>query len=507
MEADNKLRRLIFLDGKINPLFYSLFATKMRNKTNSKLPPGPFPLPIVGNLFVMNNKPHKSLAKLAKIYGPILSLKLGQVTTIVVSSADLAKEILQTHDSLLSDRTVPHALTAFNHDQFGVGFLPLSPLWREMRKVCKNQLFSNKSLDANQCIRRTKIDELIGYVSQRNLKGEAIDMGKVAFRTSINMLSNTIFSVDFANNSAGTNENKENKDLVMNMAETVGKPNMADFFPLLRLIDPQGIKKTYMFYIGKLFNVFDNIIDQRLKLREEDGFFTNNDMLDSLLDIPEENRKELDREKIEHLLHDLLVGGTDTTTYTLEWAMAELLHNPNIMSKVKKELEDTIGIGNPLEESDITRLPYLQAVIKETLRLHPIAPLLLPRKAKEDVEVNGYTIPKDAQIFVNVWAIGRDPEVWDNPYLFSPERFLGTKLDIKGQNFQLTPFGSGRRICPGLPLAMRMLHMMLGSLLISFDWKLENDMKPEEIDMEDAIQGLALRKCESLRVIPTKISN
>jgi len=291
---------LIFI---VTQVFYSLFASKMRNKTNSKLPPGPFPLPIVGNLFVMNNKPHKSLAKLAKIYGPILSLKLGQVTTIVVSSAEMAKEILQTHDSLLSDRTVPHALTAFNHDQFGVGFLPLSPLWREMRKVCKNQLFSNKSLDANQCIRRKKIDELISYVSQKSLKGEAIDMGKVAFRTSINLLSNTIFSVDFANNSAGTNENKENKDLVMKMAETVGSPNMADFFPLLRLIDPQGIKKTYMFYIGKLFNVFDNIIDQRLKLREGDGFVTNNDMLDSLLDISEENIKELDREKIEHLLH------------------------------------------------------------------------------------------------------------------------------------------------------------------------------------------------------------
>ncbi|KAK2425756.1 geraniol 8-hydroxylase [Trifolium repens] len=455
----------------------------------------------------MDNKPHKALAKLAKTYGPILSLKLGQVTTIVVSSADMAKEILQTHDSLLSDRTVPHALTAFNHDQFGVGFLPLSPLWREMRRVCKNQLFSNKSLDANQYLRRHKIDELINYVSQCSLKGEAIDIGSVAFKTSINLLSNTIFSIDFANISAGTNDNKENKDLVINMAKTVGVPNMSDFFPLLRLIDPQGIKKTYLFYIGKLFSVFDNIIDQRLKLRNADDFVTDNDMLDSLLNLLEENPKEMDKEKMEHLLHDLLVGGTDTTTYTLEWAMCELLHNPNIMSKAKKELEETIGIGNPIEESDITRLPYLQAIIKETLRLHPIAPLLLPRKAKTDVELNGYMIPKGAQIFVNVWAIGRDPEIWDDPNLFLPERYLGTKLDIKGQNFQLTPFGSGRRICPGLPLAMRMLHMMLGSLLISFDWKLENGMKPEEIDMEGAIDGLALKKCESLRAIPTKISN
>ncbi|GAU18915.1 hypothetical protein TSUD_229050 [Trifolium subterraneum] len=453
----------------------------------------------------MDNKPHKSLAKLAKIYGPILSLKLGQVTTIVISSADMAKEVLQTHDSSLSDRSVPHALTAFNHDQFGVGFLPLSPLWREMRRVCKNQLFSNKSLDANQYLRRNKIDELVNYVSQCSLKGDAIDIGSLAFKTSINLLSNTILSVDFATISAGINDNKENKDLVMNMAKTVGVPNMSDFFPLLRLIDPQGIKKTYVFYIEKLFGVFNNIIDQRLKLREGDGFIAKNDMLDSLLDLFEENQKEMDREKMEHLLHDLIVGGTDTTTYTLEWALTELLRNPNIMSKAKRELEEIIGLGNTIEESDIARLPYLQAIIKETLRLHPIAPLLLPRKAKTDVEVNGYMIPKGAQIFVNVWAIGRDPNAWECSNLFSPERYLGTKLDIKGQNFQLTPFGSGRRICPGLPLAMRMLHMMLGSLLISFDWKLENDMKPEEIDMEDAIEGLALRKCESLRAIPTKI--
>lgn len=189
--------------------------------------------------------------------------------------------------------------------------------------------------------------------------------------------------------------------------------------------------------------------------------------------------------------------------------MAELLHNPNTLSKARKELEETVGMGKPIEESDIARLPYLQAVIKETLRLHPPAPFLLPRKAKADVELNGYTIPKGAQVLINEWAICRDPKVWDNPNLFSPERYLdqSKKLDIKGQCFQLTPFGSGRRICPGMPLAIRMLHLMLGSLVNSFDWKLENGMKPEDMDMEDAVQGNALRKSDPLRVIPLKLTN
>jgi cytochrome P450 len=154
--------------------------------------------------------------------------------------------------------------------------------------------------------------------------------------------------------------------------------------------------------------------------------------------------------------------------------MTELIHNPHAMSKAKEELEQIIGIGNPIEESDITRLPYLQAIVKETLRLHPSAPLLLPRKAKIDVKIRGYIVPKGAQVLINEWAMGRNPNIWDNPNLFSPERFLGSEINFKGQNFQLTPFGSGRRMCPGMPLAIRMLHTMLGSLINCFDWKLQN---------------------------------
>jgi len=154
--------------------------------------------------------------------------------------------------------------------------------------------------------------------------------------------------------------------------------------------------------------------------------------------------------------------------------MAELIHNPHAMSKAKKELQQIIGIGKTIEESDIIRLPYLQAIVKETLRLHPSAPLLLPRKAKIDVTIQGYTIPQGAQVLINKWAMGRNPKIWDNPTLFSPERFVGSEINFKGHDYQLTPFGSGRRICPGMPLAIRMLHTMLGSLINFFDWKLEN---------------------------------
>ncbi|GKU95412.1 hypothetical protein SLEP1_g8776 [Rubroshorea leprosula] len=185
--------------------------------------------------------------------------------------------------------------------------------------------------------------------------------------------------------------------------------------------------------------------------------------------------------------------------------MAELLRNPNVLLKARRELAETIGKGKQVEESDISRLPYLQAIIKETTRLHPAVPLLLPRRAGADTEVCGFTVPEGAQVLVNAWAIGRDPSIWEMPNCFMPERFLESEIDVKGRDFELIPFGGGRRICPGLPLAMRMLHLMLGSLINCFDWKLEDGVTPENMDMDEKF-GITLQKAEPLRAIPFLLS-
>jgi cytochrome P450 len=184
--------------------------------------------------------------------------------------------------------------------------------------------------------------------------------------------------------------------------------------------------------------------------------------------------------------------------------MAELLQNPEVLSKAKIELEEVIGKGNPVEESDIARLPYLQEIVKETFQLHPTGPFLLPRKAEADVEINGYIIPKGAQVLVNAWAIGRDRSLWENENSFMPKRFLGSEMDVKGRNFELIPFGGGRRICPGLPLAIRMLHLILGSLIHTFDWKLEDGVKREDMNMEEKF-GLTLQIAHPLRAIPIPV--
>lgn len=198
----------------------------------------------------------------------------------------------------------------------------------------------------------------------------------------------------------------------------------------------------------------------------------------------------------------MFTAGTDTTTSTLEWAMAELLHNPKQLHKVQAEIRSKIGPNNKLQEKDIENLPYLKAVIKETLRLHPPLPFLVPHKAMDSCKMLGYYIPKEAQILVNVWAIGRDPKTWKDPLAFRPERFLEPNMvDYKGHHFEFIPFGSGRRMCPAVPLASRVLPLALGSLLYSFDWVLADGLKAEDMDMSERM-GITLRKSVPLKALP-----
>lgn len=461
-----------------------------------KLPPGPNPLPLIGNLLDLGHKPHKSLAAMAKVHGPIMSLKLGRVTAVVVSSSAMAKEVLQTNDQFLCNRAIPDALTAHSHDGVGFPWIPVSPLWRNFRKSCNNTLFAGKILDANENLRRKKVEELVEIVRKSALKGEAVDVGRLVFTTTLNLLSNTIFSVDLAD--PNSELAREFKKYVGGIMEEAGKPNLSDYFPFLRKLDVQGTRKRMKIHMGNVLNLLDSMIKQRMKQQElNPDFVPKNDMLHYLLN--EEINAEINQKQMQHLLLVLFAAGTDTTSATLQWAMAELLRNPEKLTKAQTEIRQVLGKNKPVEEADISRLPYLQAVVKEAFRLHPAAPLLLPRKAQQDVEIAGFTIPKGAQIMVNVWAMGRDPRSWENPESFEPERFLGSEIDVRGRSFELIPFGGGRRICPGLPLAMRMMHLMLGSLIGFFDWKVEDGF---EVNMEDKF-GVTVEMAHPLRAIPS----
>ncbi|BFG16155.1 hypothetical protein CerSpe_024300 [Prunus speciosa] len=465
----------------------------------TNLPPGPKPFPLIGNLLELGNKPHISLTKLSKRYGPIMTLQLGQITTVVVSSSTVAKQVLRTYDQFFCNRTNADALQACSHAKHGMPFIPVSAKWRNLRRICNSQLFATKVLDANQANRHLKVQELIADVSESVVKGKAVEVGRAAFITTLNLLSRTVFSVDLEDPKSETA--REFKELVWSIMEEVGKPNLADYFPVLKKIDPMGIRRRLTKHLRKMIDLFDSLIFQRLETRKSHDYVTANDMLDTLINMSEEKNEDMDIPETHHLFLDLFVAATETTSATLEWAMAELLCNPEKLSKAQEELEQVIGKGKPVEETDIARLPYLQTIIKETFRLHPALPFLLPRKAEADLEICGYFVPKGAQVLVNAWAIGRDPGIWDNPASFIPERFMGLDMDVTGRSFELIPFGGGRRICPGLPLAMRMLNLMLGSLLNSFDnWKLEDGVVPENMNMEEKF-GLTLQMAQPLRAV------
>ena len=291
---------IIFTFSILLLLKFLIPTNKINQKNHSKLPPGPSPLPIIGNLLKLGNKPHHSLANLSNIHGPIMTLKLGQVTTIVISSADIAKEVLQTHDNLLSNRTVPDALSVLNHDQYSLSFMRVSPRWRDLRKFCNNQLFSNKTLNSSQELRWRKLQDLLDDIKKCSEIEEAVDIGRVAFMTTINLLSNTFFSADFVHSAEEAGEYKE---IGVSILKEVGAPNLSDFFPMLKIFDLQGIRSRSVISVKKVLSIFRRFVGERLKMREGTGSIGNDDVLDALLNISLDDRKiEMDKDEIEHLL-------------------------------------------------------------------------------------------------------------------------------------------------------------------------------------------------------------
>ncbi|MBA0737207.1 hypothetical protein Gogos_010680, partial [Gossypium gossypioides] len=443
-----------------------------------KLPPGPPTIPIFGNLFQVGDKPHRSLAKLAKIHGDIMTLKLGHNTTVVFSSATMAKEILQKHDAVSCNRTIPDALRALQHHEAGLPWMPVSTTWRNLRKICNLHIFATQKLDANQYLRRSKVEQLLAGVRESSLIGEAIEIRQAAFKTTLSLISNTIFSIDLVDS---THTSEEFREIVQGIMEELGKPNFGDYFPIANL-DLQGIRRRVAILLRKMMDLFDKMVDERMELRKMNDYISTDDFLDILLQlIHQGNNGKLDRNLIKHLI---LVAQSRQLQVLWNGQWRNYSKTQKFCRK-RGELKQIIGEGNLLEESNITCLPYLQAIVKETMRLHPSLPLLLPRKAEADIEIHSFVIPKGTQLLINAWAIGRDPKFWEEPDLFRPERFIRSEMDVKGRDFGLIPFGGGRRICPGLPLAIRMLHLMLGGLIHSFGWKLENNITPESLDMKD----------------------
>lgn len=477
----------------------SIYLLDLLTHSRRGLPPGPRPLPLIGSLHKLGDQPHRSLARLAKIHGPLMSLRLGSVTTVVASSPAVAREILQKHDAVLASRSVPDATG--EHAKNSVPWLPNAPRWRALRRIMASEVFAPHRLDALHGLRREKVAELVDHVGRLAREGAMVDVGRVVFTTGLNLLCRVGFSRDIADLD-DLDECKDFQSVCAEIMEVAGTPNVSDFFPALAAVDLQGARRRMARLVGRLHRVIDAEVDRRLRSRREAAEPRKNDFLDVLLD--EDKASGLDHDTIRALFTDLMAAGMNNITNTMEWAMVELLQNPSSMAKACGELTRVIGAGRNIEEVETDNLPYLQAVINETLRMHPPAPLLLPRQADATIEVAGYKVPKGARVLVNVWAMGHDEGIWPEPEKFMPERFMGRAVDFRGGDFELIPFGAGRRICPGMALAIKLVHVILGSLLNRFKWRLPVEVERNGVDMAEKF-GVNVTKFIPVCVLATPI--
>ena len=199
----------------------------------------------------------------------------------------------------------------------------------------------------------------------------------------------------------------------------------------------------------------------------------------------------------------MICAGTDTSATTMEWALCQLLKHPEVLRKAHEELDEVVGRERALEESDVPKLKYIECIVKETLRLHPPGPLMVPHVPTEDAKVAGYDIPKNSRVFINIWAVHRHPSAYKNPLEFDPDRFIGSDIDVKGTNYQLLPFGTGRRICPGLTMGLIMVQLGLARLLHSFDWSMPAGQTAEhDLDMLETF-GITTPKADPLQAVAT----
>ncbi|KAL6839751.1 hypothetical protein ACP4OV_030439 [Aristida adscensionis] len=476
-----------------------------------RLPPSPPQLPIIGSLhhFLRDPLAHRTMAELARQHGaPLMYLKLGEVPFIVASSADAAQEILRTHDAKLASRPrFPSLRHIAENDAAGLALMSYGPLWRHLRKICVTEVLSASHVRSFHRTREEEVHRLVAAIAATP-PGEPVNVGKLLAAATTSTTVRTMVGCRFEQREEFLQTIKEASMLVTGLS-------LSDLFPSSRLIG--AISRTTS-RLGVLHHKLLDLMDCTIRQHEErrtavmalsDGTTPDEDILDVLLRIHKEGGLEmpLTMPTIKSLVLDLFSGGSDTTSVTLMWAMSELIRNPRVLHKVQSEVRGRLNGKTTVTDDDMLDLKYLKLVIKETLRLHPIVPLLLPRECMEDCTVMGYDVPKGIIVLVNAWAIGRDPNYWQDADEFKPERFEDGKIDFKGTHFEFIPFGAGRRMCPGMTLAQANIELMLAALLYHFDWEMPGTLLPKDLDMTEEMAAITRRKndiylCPIVRVPP-----
>ncbi|KAL6655788.1 hypothetical protein ACP70R_006614 [Stipagrostis hirtigluma subsp. patula] len=485
-------------------------SSNKQQRSSKNLPPSPPGLPIIGHLHLVGEKPHVSLRDLAGKHGHggLMLLRLGTVPNLVVSSPGAAQAILRTHDHIFASRPPSMFSDALLYGSSDVGFSPYGEHWRQLRKLVTTHLFTVKKVNSFRFARKEEVCLVIAKIQEAAALGTAVDISEMMNTFANDIVCRAVSGKFFREEG----RNKLFRELIEANSQLAGGFNLEDYFPGLA----HSLAMFTRFMSNKIDeahkrwdDLLEKIVCDHERRSSKHGHVAGaehqeSDFIDVLLSVQQEYG--ITRDHIKAILMDMFGAGTDTSSLVLELAMAELMRHPQLMTELQAEVRNNTPKGQELvEEENLTSMVYLKAVIKETLRLHPPAPLLLPHLSMADCDVDGFMIPSGARVIINAWAISRDPEYWENAEEFMPERFMdggsAASVDFKGNDFQFLPFGAGRRICPGLNFGLATVEIMLANLMYCFDWGLPAGMEKEDIDMTEVF-GLTVHPKEKLVLIP-----
>ncbi|CAL5061131.1 unnamed protein product [Urochloa decumbens] len=481
------------------PLLYLRRSTRVHGQGSAlRLPPSPWPLPVIGHIHHLAGGalPHRALRDLARRLGPLTLLRLGEIRVLVASSADAAREIMRTHDLAFATRPMsPMGKALLGEGSYGIVFAPYGDGWRQLRRICTTELFSARRVRSFRAVREDEVRRLLRSVAASS-PPSPVNLSEMLSAYVADAAVRAIIGSRFRDRETFLRL-LERRVMVTPMS------SLPDIFPSSRLAmllspAPRLMKRER----EKTMTFIDTIILDHQENRA--AGVDEEDLLDVLLRVQREDKLDppLTTENIKAVIIDIFAASSETSATTLQWIMAELVRNPRVMRKAQDEVRRVLAGQDIVTEDNLSDLRYLPLVIKEALRLHPPATLLLPRECRSPCRVLGFDVPVGAMVLSNAWAIGRDPSYWDAPEEFMPERFEASEVDFRGTDFEFIPFGAGRRMCPGIGFGLANMDLALASLLYHFDWELPDGTEPGELDMTEAT-GITTRRLSHLRLIPT----
>ncbi|KAI4303817.1 hypothetical protein MLD38_039407 [Melastoma candidum] len=496
---------LVILASLILPLVVIIFLLIQTNskRSDKNLPPGPRRLPILGNLHQLGPLPHRSLTELSRKYGPLVYLRLGSIPVLVISTAEAAREALKTHDRAFSGRPNLFVAGVLTYGFSDVSFGAYGDTWRALRKIMVTELLGPKRVQSFELVRAEEIRRMLDTVSSFAARLSPVNITELA----VLLANDVVCRVTFGKRCSQGEGKSKFHETICQIQAALGGFCVRDLFPGMRWFNKvNGFEAKVEKYFRDLDGLYEEIIAEH---KGAAGGRGDEDLVDVLLRLQGDPDQEitLTNEQIKGVMTDTFNAGTDTSASSIVWTMTELMRHPAIMKKAQDEVRSVARGRSVFPESDLPNLNYLKSVVKESLRLHPPLPLLVPKTTIENCRIMGYDIPKGTTVFINETAISTDPRSWESPGDFKPERFLkegSPDIDFKGQDYEFLPFGAGRRGCPGINFGVVVIELSLANLLNGFDWELPPGTNIEDVDLEEEY-GLTTCKKNPLRLVPIPV--